>query len=92
MSASAASGEDISQRTAFDPKWTSLKKMQCAEGLANLVTADACRPIVSGEPGFASGILSWNMLGKINPRDQPASFAGNGSQKRVANSASTSQV
>ena len=56
------------------------------------MTADACRPIVSGEFGFASGILSWNMLGKINPRDQPASFPGNGSQKRVANSASTSQV
>jgi len=44
------------------------------------------------EPGFASGILVLEhpTLRKINGREQAASFAGNGSKKRIANSASTS--
>jgi hypothetical protein len=44
------------------------------------------------EPGFASGIfvLERPMLRKTNGREQAASFAGNGSKKRIANSASTS--
>jgi hypothetical protein len=44
------------------------------------------------EPGFASGILVLEhpTLRTINGREQAASFAGNGSKKRIANSASTS--
>jgi hypothetical protein len=42
--------------------------------------------------GFASGIfvLEHATFRKINGRDQAASFAGNGSKKRIANRASTS--
>ena len=45
------------------------------------------------EPGFASGIFvpEHPTLRKINGREQAASFAGNGSKKRIANSASTSK-
>jgi len=43
-------------------------------------------------PGLASGIfvLEHATFRKINGRDQAASFAGNGSKKRIANRASTS--
>jgi hypothetical protein len=44
------------------------------------------------QPGFASGILVLERPTprKINGREQAASFAGNGSKKRVATSASAS--
>jgi hypothetical protein len=65
---------------------TLLMKMQCA-ALANFVTADACGPVVSGEPGFASGILAWKSRSEINGRDEAVSFqkpgARNGSRTVV---------
>jgi hypothetical protein len=50
------------------------------------------RTIASGKPGSASGILVLEHAGQINGRDQAASFAGNESKKRMANSDLTSYV